>query len=291
MIRSLFTKLVRLGRARFAATLALVLVVGLATTARAHTGSAGLLHRNHSNTVSAVTGLVGSVPGSVLGITNNNTAATNGSATAITAANNNATSPTIRAGNSAGGTALDLAVTCKTTSACFKPPPMSVNSDTKVANLNADKLDGRDSTDFLGVNETAFNSTFFNGMSSSEFIQGRGKTIHVARVVPTGQSPGIFYFSPEFYFSRSQCNSSGGGTLYFGNNSPAPLRLFTEYVNDSMYSNQLAENEDQSFSIASTEHIVFGVHGDGFVATIDFFSADTAQGCDFYLQGVLTESP
>ena len=142
--------------------LALVLVIGLATTAGAHTGSAGLLHRNHSNPVSAVTSLAGSVPGSVLGITNNNTAATNGSATAITAANNNATSPTVRATNAAGGTALDLTVTCKTTSACFKPAPMSVNSDTKVANLNADELDGSDSSDFLTPNNVRVFSAQFD---------------------------------------------------------------------------------------------------------------------------------
>ena len=148
--------------------LALVLVVGLATTAGAHTGSAGLLHRNHSNPVSAVTSLVGSVAGSVLGITNNNTANTTGSATAITATNNNATSPTVRATNTAGGTALDLSVTCKTGSTCFKPASMSVNSETKVANLNADTLDGSDSSDFL----TPDNVQVFSGQFDFGSIPG-----------------------------------------------------------------------------------------------------------------------
>ena len=248
--------------------------MGVATTAGAHTGSAGLLHRNHSNPISAVTSLVGSVAGSVLGITNNNSAATNGSATAITAANNNATSPTIRAGNSAGGTALDLLVACKTASACFKPPPMTVNSDTKVANLNADELDGMDSTDL---------------------VQGSGKTIHGAMVVPTGQQ-GVLYSSPELEITFQCSGPSENGRLYFQNKSPAPLHLFTDLGDGTnLFHIKLASTYFTSwvtspFGEHDSDHIVLSANGDGFLATVHFSTIGTAEGCPTHVQGVLTKN-
>jgi hypothetical protein len=54
--------------------------------------------------------------------------------------------------NSGTGAALSLQVQSGN-------PPLTVNSDTKVANLNADKLAGLDSGAFLGVNGTATNAT------------------------------------------------------------------------------------------------------------------------------------
>jgi hypothetical protein len=94
--------------------LMVALTLGWASTAMGHTGFVGLFHLNHSNTVNAVSKLVGSVAGPVLRLENNN----------------------------ASGTALNLRVEPNRA-------PMTVNSSKKVTNLNADQLDGQEPTAFL----------------------------------------------------------------------------------------------------------------------------------------------
>jgi hypothetical protein len=53
--------------------------------------------------------------------------------------------------------------------------PLAVNSDTKVANLNADKLDGLDSGAFLGANGTAANADTLEGKDSTDFLGATAK--------------------------------------------------------------------------------------------------------------------
>src|SRR5919107_4821976 len=121
MTRTIFSKVMWVGRAtKFMVGLAVILAltVGLASTALAGTGVGARFQLGQTNTVNAVTKLVGSVAGSSLQIDNNST--------------------------DANATALDLQV---------EPgkAPMKVNSDTKLANLNSDKLDGKDSAVFVGA--------------------------------------------------------------------------------------------------------------------------------------------
>jgi hypothetical protein len=119
MTKKIFKKVMFVGRATtFLVGLAVILALtaGLASTALAGTGVGARFDLGKVNTVNAITKLVGSVAGPSLQIDNNN------------------------AGASA--TALDLQV---------EPgkAPMSVNSDGRVANLNADKIDGQDSGAFM----------------------------------------------------------------------------------------------------------------------------------------------
>jgi len=112
MTKTIFKKVMWLGRATtFLVGLAVILAltVGLATTALAGTGVGARFQLGQTNTVNAITKLVGSVAGPSLQIDNNST--------------------------NAAATALDLQVEAG-------KAPMKVNSQTKVANLNADKLDG-----------------------------------------------------------------------------------------------------------------------------------------------------
>lgn len=94
----------------------LALTVGLASTALAGTGIGARFDLGKTNTVDAISSLVGSVAGSTLKIDNNSTGI--------------------------GATALRLEV---------EPgkPPMSVNSTTEVQGLNVDSLDSKNSSDFL----------------------------------------------------------------------------------------------------------------------------------------------
>jgi hypothetical protein len=63
----------------------------------------------------------------------------------------------------AGATALGLSV-------ASGHAPFTVNTGTKVANLNADKLDGIDSSGFLGVNAKAADADQLDGIDSSGFL-------------------------------------------------------------------------------------------------------------------------
>jgi hypothetical protein len=140
MTRSIFSKVMWVGRATvFVVGLAVILAltVGLATTALAGTGVGARFQLGQTNSVNAITKLVGSVAGPSLQIDNNSTGA--------------------------AATALDLQVEAG-------KAPMKVNSETNVANLNADKLDGLDSGAFLGANGTAANADKLDNKDSSEFL-------------------------------------------------------------------------------------------------------------------------
>lgn len=128
-----------LGRGKvtvLAVVVALVLV--MAPAALAANGQAWILGK--SNVATAITKLAGAagVNGPMLQLINNNA--------------------------DANDTALDLRVQAG-------EAPMRVNSTTKVANLNADQLDGQDSSAFLGVNQKAFDADRLDGQDASEFVR------------------------------------------------------------------------------------------------------------------------
>ena len=118
MVKSVARKVMWVGRATtFMVGLAVVLAltVGLTSTALAGTGVGATFNLGKTNAVSAISKLAGSVAGPSLLIDNNSAAK--------------------------GATALNLQVEAG-------KAPMKVNSGKKVTKLNADKLDGLDSTAF-----------------------------------------------------------------------------------------------------------------------------------------------
>ena len=127
----------RLGRTR--ATLAATMVVlslTLSSTALAGSGRNGVFNLGVVNSVSGyVTTLTGSLAGRMLQVTNTGTASTAG---AIGATNRSSSAATIRAQNTAGGPALEVVVPGG------KSPMRVSGGAAKVANLDADKLDGLD---------------------------------------------------------------------------------------------------------------------------------------------------
>jgi hypothetical protein len=118
--------------------LMLALVVGLASTALAANGGPFLLGKL-TNSASAVSRFVGNVAGPTMQLYNTNTA-------------NNAR-------------ALDLIVNADN-------PPMTVNASAgKATNLNADKMDGKDSTAFAtGVGGKATDADKLYGQDSTAFL-------------------------------------------------------------------------------------------------------------------------
>jgi len=119
MAKTIFKKVVWLGRATtFLVGLAVILAlsVGLASAALAGTGVGAAFNLGKTNTVDALSSLVGSTSSSMLKVDNNGS-----------------------------GTALDLRVGPSTTPPDQKAvAPMKVDSQAKVANLAADKVDGLD---------------------------------------------------------------------------------------------------------------------------------------------------
>jgi hypothetical protein len=136
MSRTVFSKVMWVGRATvFLVGLAVVLalVVGLASAALAGTGVGAVFNLGKTNSVNATSTLKGTL-------------------------DNN---PMLKIINSGAGPALNLQVPSD-------KPPMFLNSSTKVANLNSDQLDGKDSGDFMPFktysnNQAATTGSCFSG--------------------------------------------------------------------------------------------------------------------------------
>lgn len=135
-MRSVFSKVMRVGRVTALAlgvAVMVAVVLGLASAALAHKADRGFFHLGHANAVDKISSLVGS-----------------------------ATSPMLRVYNKGTGTALQLLVEDAS------KPPMTVNSSVRVPKLNADKLDGRDATDFLGTGQKAADSDKLDSLDSTD---------------------------------------------------------------------------------------------------------------------------
>jgi hypothetical protein len=132
----------------------MALVLGVATSALAGTGVGARFDLGKTNTVNAVSKLVGSVVGPSLQLDNNSTGA--------------------------GATALDLQV---------EPgkAPMKVNSGTKVTNLNSDTVDGKDSSQFQqagapvpqALTLTGGWSLYGNGFGTPAFYKDAEGIVHL----------------------------------------------------------------------------------------------------------------
>jgi hypothetical protein len=171
MTKRIFSKVVWFGRATtFMVGLAVILAltVGVVSTAFAGTGVGARFDLGKTNTVNAVSKLVGSVAGPSLLIDNNST-------------------------NSAA-TALDLRVESGRA-------PMKVDSGTIVANLNADKLDGMDAGQLQGfstlrVSTTDVNTTAGNNGFGTASCQAGEQAISGGVQMVSGDFTQIFYSQP-----------------------------------------------------------------------------------------------
>jgi hypothetical protein len=134
MVRTVFSRAWRVGRATALAlgvAVMLALVVGVASAALAGTGVGAVFNLGETNTVNALSRLVGNVAGPLLVVDNNSAVA--------------------------GARALDLRVEPNRA-------PLTVNPTAgKATNFNVDKLDGKDSTSFLS-------SSVYTKQSSSEGV-------------------------------------------------------------------------------------------------------------------------
>lgn len=131
MLNRIASKAARLARGTALAlstAVMLAVVLGVAATALASTGVGTTFNLGKVNSVNAVSKLVGNIAGSMLVVDNNG-----------------------------AGTALDLQVGPSTTPPDQKTvAPMKVDSQARVDNLNADEIDGKDSSQLMTA------STYFS---------------------------------------------------------------------------------------------------------------------------------
>jgi hypothetical protein len=169
--------------------------------------------------------------------------------------------------------------------------PFNTNSSTKVDNLNADRLDGLDSTSLqrrvtgtcsTGAAISAIASTgtvtcqntsnadTLDGIDSSGFVQGQGHIYKIDATMNTGDS-GSLLTIPDFLRIDFFCEGPGQRSQYgfatfsssvnvFTDNgdSPTPTRLFIAPNNSAGSS---------FWSTSETDALVFSIAGGGKVAT------------------------
>jgi hypothetical protein len=172
--------------------LAVVAALTLATASVAVAGSGvgGVFNLGQTNTVNAITKLVGSVTGASLVIDNNST--------------------------NAAATALNLQV---------EPgkSPMKVNSQTKVTNLNADRLDGKDPAEFSSVYFFGRDNHFDLGSAG-----GVDKDIATLSGLPAGEYlvnanvAAVNFQTPDFFRCALRVGGTNhpGSTTWAGNQNP-----------------------------------------------------------------------
>jgi hypothetical protein len=191
-----------------------------ATVAVAGSGVGGVFNLGQSNTVNHASLLAGSTAGDQLDVANVNTGST---AKAVGLLGKSPTAPAAAVANNGGGPALGLTVNSGKS-------PFTVNSQAKVANLNADQLDGLDQSAFLRTTGKAADSNLFNGRNLNDFTQaGFGKTrILTNRIVIPASNPAYVLevlTMPGVGVIGASCSSgtTRNARLWFGNFSGSVL--------------------------------------------------------------------
>lgn len=265
----------------------LALVFGVAASAIAGTGVGAPFNLGKVNSVNALSTLAGNTASSMLKVDNNG-----------------------------AGAALDLQVGPSATPPDQKTAtPMKVDSQAKVFNLNADELDGKDSTEFapashnhddryytetegdaryLAGNGKAADADRLDGRDSTEFVQGRGAVYRGQQDLPPGsafvqtilrmQNPDLLVG----YICRS--DPALGGRLALYNTGSEPVSAFSDNggENPNIY-RQLAANENFAQDTSPTgERVTFQAQGNSGTATIEVFSVHDTNGCHVQAQALVT---
>jgi len=243
MIRTVASRVLWAGRTTvFMMGLALVLalVFGMASTAFGANG-ANFILGSLNNTATAITKLTGTV----------------GGGPALQVSNPSTTT---------GATALDLRV-------ATGKAPMKVNSQTKVTNLNSDKVDG---------------------LEGASFVQGGGRASQGIETITSGASETVLTTSNPNITLRYQCNSSviAGDAIVVTNSGSELLRLYTDNNSSGGFEEirtfELAPNGFQSLSVVrEPTHYTFQAQGTN-LATIEVFSHHNDTVCRAQAQALVT---
>jgi hypothetical protein len=261
-------------------------VVLFASSALAGTGVGAVFNLGVSNAVNQTTSLTGASAGAQLAVTNG---ATSGGARALSLTGGSKTTQTLQATNPNNGSAAAFV-------SSGGKPPFTVNSTGKVVKLDADLLDGLDSSAFLGVGAKAADSDRLDGLDSSQFVQGPGISISHAEAIPPGG--GGSYIGPGGgqievdYDCPSVLTHTGTVTLSTVTGG-GPTNVF--YDTGQANPTYVQMPEDSAISVpmaAAGDSVTFqiqGALGDGYgIATIFVDTVNRTTDCHFQVQGLFT---
>jgi len=209
--------------------------------------SAAVFNLGESNRVNARSQLQGATPSAVLNVTNSEKS------------------------SSASGVSIDVPAA---------NAPLVVNSSTKVKNLNADLLDGRDATTFQGAtskacpNGTAISSIAPNGLTSCN--------TSVVLPIDTQAAPGgqsVVAFPPSSLSVTFACSGNGMEShLFFANQTAAPVTLGYEVDGVGDASPQVGEQ-----TIVPTVSLQFGALTSGEAGQFIYFDQTTVSTVNLHV--------
>jgi hypothetical protein len=155
-------------------------------------------------------------------------------------------------------------------------PPFTTNSGTKVDNLNADRLDGHDSSYFLPVFGKAADANQLDGIDSSGLIQGQGRIETINRTTPASST---LLDLPGFALVEQTCRGTGAdGTVTVQvdpNSNPVPVDVVADTggTNPTHQHLSISGNEFAFFpTAASGDALTFSLNTGTKVATVFLFT-------------------
>jgi hypothetical protein len=206
---------------------------------------------------------------------------------------NTASTQTSLTANPASGAALKITNSGAGPAASFQVPagqaPFQVNSTTKVKSLNADLLDGLNSSAFLPATGTAVNSQELDGLSALQFIQGSGTATGAAYAVgPTG-ADGPFTFGPGWQVSYlCPAAQATPGTLTISSPAGIGTNLFVQPSVGTVYQT-IAPAASVSFPGTPSGQVwVFRMQTNSYVATLQVATVNRVSDCHFQAQALVT---
>ena len=224
--------------------------------------------------------------------------------TALTKLASNAVGPALTLEtDSTDGSATPLKLGTQTSSQA----PMTVNSETRVDNLNADKLDGKSSEEFASSSHTHSGSSITSGTVaearidsaiardsevSNGYIQGRGMAQHRARAYAPGENLYYWQMSDPPLSLSYQCPGTVTSDGFVGIKNTSATETVNAFSDNGLgtpFYRQLAPNEFWSQGAAAAgEHITFQVQG-SYVATIEVYSVHRTSDCHVQAQALVTK--
>jgi hypothetical protein len=181
----------------------------------------------------------------------------------------------LKVDNDGAGTALDLRVGTPTDDPATKTvAPMKVDSQQVVTNLNSDKVDGRDSTDFVrGPGQAAGHAL--------DLPEGSGGTALFDFTELEGLGSTVAYNCPNPTTSQ--------GTLTVLNDNDSSMNLFSDNgLADPVHTTIASGARHNQATNPSGEHITVQVWQGSRLATIEVFSVHSANECHVQAQALVT---
>ncbi len=206
----------------------------------------------------------------------------------VTVLQGSTTARLLQVTNTGAGPALQLKVKAGTT-------PMQVSSETRVDHLNADKLDGLDSTAFRNVADPVDAATL-GGQPPASFVQSDAgvvqKVLRGRLTEPLSSGNGAILPVPGFGSIEASCGAGGTPSyrLFWRNSSGGPADVwFADSSTGTTYANPASGSGAYVAPIdAAADRIVtvtVGLAG-GTVTTVTVSAHAGGGGCVFYAQAI-----